>query len=256
MKIPVPSPYEWTARLKPALFTLLPIFVLVAVWVPEVWTVLGALGGLLAGCGVTALLAQVVRHRGKRLEARHPEIGPHLSTALLRHGDGRIDRFTKARYHRFLAAKGHELPSPDQERDDPADADDRFRACLTWLREATRDEKKFALLLRENIAYGFRRNLLAMKAIAVPILVACLAVNAMALWSRWPDFDTRAWAAAGVEAAFVAAFGAWLLVINRDFWADASLGYGARLLSCCDMLDSAATKKAGRKSSRVEAAGG
>jgi hypothetical protein len=255
MKIPVPSPYEWNARLKPPLFTLLPIFVLIAVWVPEVWTVLGALGGLLAACGVTALLAQVARHRGKRLEARHPDIGPHLSTVLLRHGDERIDRFTKARYHRFLAAKGHELPSADDERDNLQDADDRFRASLTWLREATRDEKKFALLLRENTAYGFRRNLLAMKPIALPILVGCLVVNAIALWSLWPDLDTQAWAALGVEVALAGALAVWMFVINRDFWADASLTYGLRLLSCCDALDNAATKKAARKANRVETAG-
>ncbi|HWU80841.1 MAG TPA: hypothetical protein VN158_12340 [Caulobacter sp.] len=244
MKLPVPSPYEWTARLKPALFTLLPIFVSIAVWVPEVWTVLGALSGLLAACGVTALLAQVARHRGKRLEARDPEIGPRLSIALMRHGDQRIDRFTKGRYHRFLAANGHEIPSPEQEQTDPAEADERYRACMTWLLEATRDEKKFALLLRENIAYGFRRNLLAMKTIALPILIASLVVNAIALWSQWPDFETRAWAALGVEVALIAALIAWLFVINRDFWADASLSYGTRLLSCCDALGGAATKKA------------
>jgi hypothetical protein len=250
MKLPVPSPYEWTARLKPALFTLLPIFVLIAVWVPEVWTVLGALGGLLTACGVTALLGQVARHRGKRLEAKHPDIGPQLSTALLRHGDQRIDRFTKDRYHRFLAGSGHEIPTVEQERDGPLDADDRYRACLTWLREATRDEKKFALLLRENIAYGFRRNLLAMKPIALPILLVCAGANGLALWSEWPGFDTQAWAALGVEAAFAAGLAAWLLVITREFWADASLSYGTRLLSCCDTLDSAATKKTARAAKR------
>jgi len=71
-------------------------------------------------------------------------------------------------------------------------------------------------------------------------------VNAVGLWMCWPGFDTRAWSALGVEAALVTALAAWLMVINRDFWADASLTYGERLLSCCDSLAGAAAKKASR----------
>ena len=246
-KLPLPSPYDWTARLQPALLSVLPIFLTVAVWMPEVWSLLGALGGLLATCGVTYLIGQIARARGKRLEARFPEYGPTLSTTLLRHADLRIDRRTKARYHQFLASQGHALPCPQTELDDPADADSCYRACVTWLLEATRDEKRFALLLRENIGYGFRRNLLAMKPLALPILVASVAGNGWALWAARGAIGPQFWLGTVLELGMIAAILAWTTAVNRAFWAEASLSLGLRLLAACDTLATKTAKAAAKR---------
>jgi hypothetical protein len=253
-KLPLPSPYDWTARLQPALLTILPAFVLIAVWMPEVWTLLGALSGLLATCGVTYLLGQVARAWGKRLETRFPEWGPALTVALLRHADPRIDRRTKARYHQFLAGQGHDLPCAQTEQEDPADADSCYRACATWLLEATRDEKRFGLLLRENIAYGFRRNLLAMKPLALPILAACLVANGSGLWMTRVEVGPQFWLAAFVELGLSAALVAWSMAVNRAFWAEASLTMGLRLLACCDTLSIKTTKADGKRRAKTASA--
>jgi len=237
MNLPLPSPYELTARLRPALLTILPGLVLAAVWLPEVWTVLGGLGTLLGGCGVTYLFAQLARHRGKKLEARFAEDGPALTKTLLRHADERIDPLTKRRYHTLLAGQhGLEVPTQDEEAADAQAADLRYGACVTWLLEATRDEKKFKLLLQENTAYGFRRNLLALKPIAVPILVVALMANAVAIVVTWGSLDTKTTTAMVVELALVGALAMWIFVVTREFFAAASLAYGRRLLAACDQL--------------------
>jgi hypothetical protein len=225
--LPLPDRYDWTARVTPGLLTLLPALVMAAIWLPTVWTALGALSGLLATCGATYLMAQVARHRGRRLQARFAEDGPELTIALMRHGDPRIDVLTKARYHQALSRQG---------LDDKDQADLRFRACATWLREATRDQRKFPLLMAENIAYGFRRNLLAMKPIALAILLAALGLNLWALRRVWSGWDETAWKALIVEAFLFGGTVLWAAVINRDFLREASLSYGLRLLACCDTL--------------------
>lgn len=254
-KLPLPSPYEWTARLKPALLTLAPIFVLLAIWLPAVWTALGALAGLLGACGVTYLLAQVARARGKALEARFAEDGPALTTALLRHADDRIDPLTKQRYHAVLASRGLSLPSSEEEALDAASADRRYKACATWLLEATRDEKKFKLLLQENTAYGFRRNLLAMKPLALVIILAALVANALAVWLTWSGMDEQAIKGLILEGGLAATLAIWLTFITRSFFAEASLAYGKRLLASCDLLDrSMNDKPKGKRKSNADEA--
>ena len=38
--------YDRNARLRPALFTILPMLVLVAIWYPKIWSLFGALASL------------------------------------------------------------------------------------------------------------------------------------------------------------------------------------------------------------------
>jgi hypothetical protein len=60
---------------------------------------------------------------------------------------------------------------------DPAKADEVYQSGVRWLLDHTRpdDGKKFDLLFRDNIAYGFRRNALGARALRVFIAIGCLA---------------------------------------------------------------------------------
>jgi hypothetical protein len=53
------------------------------------------------------------------------------------------------------------MPTAEQEAANPAEADETYIGATRRLRELTRSDKQ--LLLKENIAYGFHRNMLAMK---------------------------------------------------------------------------------------------
>lgn len=159
----VTDPYERKARVTPGLLVALPCLVpLVCVYGPKNPT-LTAVVALMGGCGVIYALASIARGRGKKLEDRlvH-KWGGLPTTLLLRHRDTFLDRMTKQRYHAASTAKlGIQMPSEDDEAADPAKADHAYIATAKRLRELTRGNK--SLLLKENIAYGFHRNMRAMR---------------------------------------------------------------------------------------------
>src|SRR6516164_1456109 len=231
------DPYSRQARLQPALVVVVPAAVLIVVWFPALWSVWGLVLTVASSCGVTLLLSQIARDRGKRLE---PELytswGGKPSVALLRHADERIDDNTKARYRAFLASRlpDLKLPSPAEEEADPARADRAYESVTAWLLTQTRDTKTFGLLFRENISYGFRRNLWGLKPIGLPIALACacasttvLAHNYVALHEPLPP-----------QIVFVTAV-TWILALLWIAWITPSWvripadAYGQQLLAAC-----------------------
>lgn len=233
--------YDRNARLRPALFTILPILVSAAIWYPKIWGVFGALGSLLVTSGVTFLLAQLARQQGRRLEARWtPAIGRPHSAKLLSHADPTLPAVTKARYYAYLASHGVVLPTAQQERRDPAKAEDQYLSAIMWLLEHTRQNAGKSLLLDENIAYGFRRNLRGLKPFALVFLAVALAVDIALVWrGGWTSPTLETGLALGGGLALVALI--WIFYITRPFVEDASLAYAQRLLAQCDLTTSSAS---------------
>jgi hypothetical protein len=176
----LPDAYTIRARIFPALLAALPGIALAAVMVS--WRHVG-LSHVVATGAVAVLLyafADVARWRGKRLEdSLYLEIDGKPSTAMLRHRDTRLDAGTKDRWLDFLQTWLQEpAPTAAAEQADPAAADSFYERCGNWLRERTRDQKKFKLVFEENVTYGFRRNLLGLKwpglILNVAVVVVCL----------------------------------------------------------------------------------
>ena len=141
--------------------------------------------------GLALLLAQVARDRGKRLEpALYDTWGGKPSVALLRHRDTRIDEHTKSRYREFL--KGQlpqlKLATIEEEGANPEAADNAYQSVTAWLLTQTRDTKRFSILFRENISFGFRRNLWGLKpvGIAVTLMASCASTAAIA-YRYWAE---------------------------------------------------------------------
>jgi hypothetical protein len=154
------DPYERKARVFPGLLVALPLLVpLICVYGAKNPT-LTAVIGLLGGCGAIYGLASIARGRGKDVEDRLiSEWGGMPTTVMLRHRDTRLGSATREQYHALIQAKlGISLPSLDEERANPAAADDKYKNAVQQLIWATR-AKSFSLLLKENIAYGFHRNM-------------------------------------------------------------------------------------------------
>jgi hypothetical protein len=168
--------YERQARLYPALLAGVPIFA-AAVGIYGVSVELKeASVGILASIGIVYLLSTISRELGKRLEGKlFAQWGGKPTTQLLRHKNTQIDPVTKARYHAFLANKlAIQFPSVASEATNPADADAIYESGARWLLECTRDRKRFPLLFKELVAYGFRRNSLGLKWIALGTALLCL----------------------------------------------------------------------------------
>ena len=163
----VKDPYERKARITPGLLVSLPIFVpLVSVYGAK-HPIMTAVVALLGGCGAIYALASVVRGRGKQLEEQLTKSwGGMPTTIALRHRDSFLDKVSKARYHDAINSKLKiKIPTAEEEKANPEQADSIYLGATRRLRELTRSDKN--LLLKENIAYGFHRNMLAMKGVGI-----------------------------------------------------------------------------------------
>jgi hypothetical protein len=187
MKNPLDA-YTMRARLVPAVIAGAPAFAFAAIFVS--WGKLG-LPHLIAGTALTVLFAafaDVARRRGRAIEpSLIAKMGGLPTTVTLRHRDLTYDAATKAGFHQFITAKlGQPAPTKEEEAADPEAADAYYVRGVTWLRENTRNTKKFDLLFNENASYGFRRNLLALKLSGFLlngfIVIVCLGI----FWYRWP----------------------------------------------------------------------
>jgi hypothetical protein len=143
--------YDLQARLQPALLTLFPVFVTVAVWFPSLYTFGTGLVGLAVASGVTFVLAELARFYGRKAQARlYLSWGGKPTTAWLRHQNENLDKHTKRRYHAFLEqhVRGWHAPSTTDEIDSPKNADLLYDAAVKWLLEFARDQNVFRWYLK------------------------------------------------------------------------------------------------------------
>jgi hypothetical protein len=243
----VTDPYERQARLYPALLALLPLLAMVVLlYAPQASSFTVALT-IAVSCGGLYLLTNLCREFGKRLEERlFQQWGGKPTTQLLRYRDKTIDVVTKRRYHSFLAAQiNHAFPEEDQERYNPQAADEVYQSGVRWLLNHTRpdDGKKFDLLFKENISYGFRRNALGLKPLGLIIstgslLWALVAAHVLfssthkyvdlAALSRMPS---PAISCVTISAVMIVV---WLLFFTRASLRTAAFTYAEMLLRACD----------------------
>ena len=231
--------YTRNARLKPAFLIALPIALTVAVLGFKQSATEGTLFGLASSLGFTFLLSQLVRDRGK---AREPWLFQRWNgkptTAMLRHGDTRLNVHTRARYHKRLSEMLPEisLPTAELEKANPAEADATYASCGDYLLSKTRDKERFQLLFQENVNYGFRRNLWAMKPVGIAISILSLAALALVTQIE-ARADAVPWFANLTAIAIVALLLAWWVVRITPSWVKiVGDAYALRLLASIDEL--------------------
>lgn len=239
MGILVTDPYERAARLYPALLALLPMLVVIVTTSVFGKPMTTQLLALLGACGVAYLLANISRMLGKAQESRLFDAwGGTPTTQLLRHRNTLIDPHTKQRYHAFLARKiKTEFPTSEQEQTSPELADEVYRAGIKWLLGKTRDKKRFALLLKENVSYGFHRNGFGLRWTGGMIglfSVAWMGVACQAFDSqRQVALSTEQIATIGILLAITSA---WVAYFNETRVKQAAHAYADMLLRACDEL--------------------
>lgn len=167
----IKDPYERKARVIPGLLVALPLLVPLVAFFGMKNAVLTGVMTIVMGCGCVFALANVARGRGKELEEKLvKKWGGFPTTILLRHSDATFDKFTKERYHEIIRNKlGIPVPTALEEKSAPELADQAYIAATRKLRELTRGDTK--LLLKENIAYGFHRNMTALKPFGIATCV-------------------------------------------------------------------------------------
>lgn len=237
MKLLALDHYERVARLYPALLATAPVTVLMFLWAPNESALLKGAVSLTVSAGVLLVLMHYGRLRGRAIQAKMVgRMGGLASTVALRHRDTYLAKGSRTAYHDTLRSHGLDIPTPDEEASDPVGADDKYRSAVDWLREQTRNEKKFPLVHGENRSYGFRRNLLGLKPLGLSLALIALIVD-LGLSLRYADQGSTLQITGFVLAGFLAvAVTAWVFVITEKFVLDASWAYTERLLGCLVVL--------------------
>jgi hypothetical protein len=245
----VTDPYDRQARLYPALLCLLPLLALVVLLYAPNASVLTGVVTIAVSCGGLSLMMNICREMGKRLEEKlYREWGGKPTTQLLRHRDGSIDSVSKRRYHMFLAAKINvPFPDADQENRDPAKADEAYQSGARWLLDQTRPDggKKFDLLFRENVTYGFRRNALGARPLGIAVAIGCLlwvlakdhvffgATGKILDWSMLGQLTPAAIACLAASGLMLLV---WLFFFTKSSLRTAAFTYAEMLLRTCDTI--------------------
>lgn len=170
--------YDLQARHAPVALIVLPALIVWAFFAPLTSDVVESAFGATAVTAIYVLLAAVARGRGLEVQNKlTTQWGGLPTTTMLRHRDDRLNPITKKKYHDALTQLGFTISSTTEEANDPRAADIKLEAAMDEVRRQAK-ARGARLVQRENIAFGFVRNLLGLKPLA--IVVSCLAFGAFA----------------------------------------------------------------------------
>jgi hypothetical protein len=155
--------------------------------------------------------------------------------------DTSLDKYSKARNHARMKelCPGVDNPALAAEQQDPSANDEIFEAWVKYLLGKTRDTTKYHLLFKENVSYGFRRNLWALKEPAILFIALSAIANYMIeLRSTGVlnpmSFSHSYWIA---NAALFLLVIFWLTTFTADWVRVQALDYARRLCETIDSLD-------------------
>jgi hypothetical protein len=229
--------YSLRARLFPAIIAAAPALTALALLIS--WKSL-EVSNVVATFAVVVLffaIVDLVRSRGRAIEPKlYADRGGMPSVVMFRRNDSTIDDAIKERYRAFLAGKlGVTVPSAEVERTDQVIADSFYQQCGAWLRQHTRDSKKFPLLFNENVTYGFRRNLFGVRWLALALNLAVVVFTLVLLWRGNWAWEGELARRATIVLVIAAVHATYMLFAVRAtaVW-DAAKAYARELLLSCE----------------------
>jgi hypothetical protein len=214
--------YNRKARVAPAVLAALPgvAFLIAAAVKPTAESSPGAV--VLAA--LTLLICTLVRDRGRRIE---PGLwrawgGPPTSVRL-RWGPPGTEAATRSLHQRVSATTDIDLPDADDQASMPDEAERLYEQAVLVLRERTRDPSAFPLVAAENAEYGFRRNLLGLRPLALAGAAITVTASGVMLAEGHLSFLVPA-------VASLVAGGVWFWLIGPSWVRLAAERYADRLL--------------------------
>ncbi len=231
--------YSRNARLLPAFICAIPASITFAAFGSSVSAAIATVIGGASALGLTALLAQLGRDRGKSKEAGLFTIwGGKPSVAKLRHRNNSINPHTKSRYISKARGLLPEIawPTSDEERTDPIGSDQKYEALSNFLLERTRDSKKYPLVYAELVNYGFRRNLWGLKPIGITcVVICCIALLLQSSYGLHRHVTTPPLTLV-VASADIIVLLIWSFWITPNWVRIAADAYAERLLSSLELI--------------------
>ena len=165
------------------------------------------------------------------------------SVVMLRHQDCNINKVTKNRYRIFLKnnISNLRLASPKEEQECPSSADEGYQSATDWLLVQTRDRERFRMIYQENINYGFRRNVWALKPHVITIDVILVASLLVVFGGLWTDYFPTALQIPVIQlltsiVICTIHFLVYVIVVTPKWVYTVAQEYAKQLLSACDEL--------------------
>jgi len=232
--------YTYQARLLPSLITIAPLGFAIAVWFPSETATWNWLGTLFISLGLAALLSQFGRDFGKRKEQwLFQQWGGIPTTRMLSYRMSRLNSETLERYHRKLRLllPESQIPSASEEAKNPSSANHKYESCVHFLRENTRDRKRFPMVFAENVNYGFRRNLWGFSPIGIPSsLIGVVSCGIASVHRLHENASSLLLAIIGTVISAGLLF-LWFFVLNPEWVRIPAEAYAERLLGSLDNLE-------------------
>jgi hypothetical protein len=236
------DPYDRTARLYPAIFTVAPVVGLVlGIFSPDL-KLLEVILAVGVGGGGAFFVAHFARDAGDKIQAQlFKDWDGMPSVAILRHRDKTIDRITKARYRKRLVkmVDGTKNITVAQEQSNHMLADETYLAWSTFLRVRTRGSKRFNLVGIENINFGYRKNMLGLRAWGI-FLSALSLVGTIAMTVAYGKID--GWTAEvfseliTLDTLLFLQVMFWIMSVNKKWVKQAADAYACRLIESVENL--------------------
>ncbi len=231
--------YDRKARLYPSLLLVSPIVAAAVAILSTKLSGLQSFGAILVGCGGAFLFTELARDAGKKGEAGlFKKWGGLPSIAIFRHRDSRLPPITKARCHKKLASlvKEAKAPSVEEELANPSAADEIYAAWSYHLRVSTRDTKKFALLFRENVSYGYRRNVWGLRPFGMAVSLASAVVCVAHSYFTYQSTGKMEEVVALGGAFSVVLLALWIFRFTEEWVRIPADAYAERLIECSETL--------------------
>jgi hypothetical protein len=227
--------YDRRARLMPALFAVLPITLTVIALAPDAikgWS--GALAVAIQAGG-SLVLAQIVGDIGKKKElGLYARFGGRPTDRLLSHKTAPNKTILAMRHAKLQGLMQKvKIPTAAAEEKNPAGAADVYAACVDVLRGKCRGNEA---VFRENMQFGFRRNLWGVKKLGIiAALIGVLVVGAevYGLASAHERVSPAFWLIGGLNLLILAA---WIFFITPAWVIRAGNLYADRLIEVLDSM--------------------
>lgn len=231
--------YTLTARLFPMTLFYLPIIFLGIVFSFHFDKYVHLLTSLGVVSALSYFTAQIGRKGGKAKESDlWKSWGGAPTTQLLRWRDNTIDSNTKKRYHFKLQVlcPVENFPTREVEDNSPSVADDAYQAWVRYLISKTRDTKKYDLLFKENINYGFWRNLWALKPYAIGLLIFLMIGTYLYFGGISKSYNPEKFSHLFFigEAVLLASILVWIFAVRSKAIKIPAFAYAERLLETAD----------------------
>lgn len=238
--------YSLNARVKPAFFLIFPIVLSVLVWFESSQTWGGSIATFIVSFGIISFAANQMSTKGNILQDKlFSKWGGAPTTIIFRHSDNRLDKYTKERYMQKLDAliENFTPVSLEQEQADPKNADEMYRTATNFLREKTRDIKKYPLVFKENTSYGFSRNIRAFKNLGVISTLLSFAASSYLIWHNYFKGSDKAidelvlsvpFIYSGLTTALLFTLLLWLFSVTEKWVEIRAFAYAKALFASCE----------------------